>query len=155
MTQNFKFDMKNLTNFYLSTQKFQKLNRLLLKKVYHAWAKKVQRTYVSWHWRVMQNLKKNWLMVWKITWVIWGIITRALESLKIEVGSFYPKQKMYKLNIYKGTVYHGNKQWCKIWREIDLSFWNWHHNLPDFDPINQMSQKWAPSWAFKQSTRLI
>ena len=27
--------------------------------------KKVERSYFSWHWRVMQDLKKNWLVVWK------------------------------------------------------------------------------------------
>ena len=37
----------------------------LLCKVYNVWPKKVQRSYISWHWRVMQNLKKNWLVVWK------------------------------------------------------------------------------------------
>ena len=32
---------------------------LLLKKVYNVWAKKVLRVYVSWLWRMMQNLKRN------------------------------------------------------------------------------------------------
>ena len=40
-------------------------------KVYNVGPKKVQRTYVSLHWRVMQNLKKTWLVVWKTTWGIW------------------------------------------------------------------------------------
>ena len=55
--------------------------------------KKVQRSYLSWHWRVMQNLKKNWLVVWKMTWGIWQIFTRAIESVKIGtlMGSFCPK----------------------------------------------------------------
>ena len=68
-------------------------NWLLLNKVYNVWAKKLQRSYVSWNWRVMQNLKKNWLVVRKMTWGIWQIFTRALESLKIgtSMGSFYPK----------------------------------------------------------------
>ena len=35
-------------------------HRLLLYKVYKISAKKVQRSYVSWPWRLMQNLKKNW-----------------------------------------------------------------------------------------------
>ena len=54
----------------------------LLCKVYNVWPKKVQRSYLSWHWRVMQNLKKNWLVVWKMTWGIWQIFTRAFENLK-------------------------------------------------------------------------
>ena len=53
----------------------------------------------------MQNLRKNWLVVWKVTWGIWEIPTRALESLKIWtlMGSFYPKKKIYELKIYRGV----------------------------------------------------
>ena len=59
------------TNVALKSAKFQSFNcsgeispnlffnRLLLLKVYKISAKKVQRSYVSWCWRVMQNLKKN------------------------------------------------------------------------------------------------
>ena len=31
------------------------------------WAKQFQMSYASRHWRVMQCLKKNWLVVWKMT----------------------------------------------------------------------------------------
>ena len=41
-----------------------------------------QRSYASWHWRMMQNLKRNWFVISKLTWGIWLILTRALESLK-------------------------------------------------------------------------
>ena len=34
-------------------------DRLLLLKVYKISAKKLQRSYVSWYWKKMQNLKKN------------------------------------------------------------------------------------------------
>ena len=44
--------------------------RLLLSKLYIVWAKKVQRSYLSWQWRAMQNLKKNRLFAWKMTWGI-------------------------------------------------------------------------------------
>ena len=54
---------------------------LLLCKVFNVWPKKVQRSYLSWRWRVMQNLKKHWF-VEKMTG-IWQIFTRALKSLKI------------------------------------------------------------------------
>ena len=56
---------------------------LLLSKLCIVWAKKVQRSYLSWHWRVMQNLKKKCLVAWKMTWGILQIFTRALESVKI------------------------------------------------------------------------
>ena len=38
--------------------------------------------YLSWQWRVAQNLKRNWLVISKLTWGIWRILTQALESLK-------------------------------------------------------------------------
>ena len=65
----------------------------LLYKVYNVWPKKVQRSYISWNWRVMQNLKKNWLVVWKMTWGIWQSFIRTLESVKIGIfmWSFCPR----------------------------------------------------------------
>ena len=50
----FKTDRRNLTNFDPSTQKLKYLHLkwLRLNKVC-VWAEKVQRSYVSWHWRLM------------------------------------------------------------------------------------------------------
>ena len=44
--------------------------------------KKVQKSYLSWHWRVMQSSKKNWLVVSNMTGGIWWIFTQPLKSLK-------------------------------------------------------------------------
>ena len=83
---------RNLVNFDLSTKSLKNVHFhwFLLCKVFNVWPTKVQRSYLPWHWRVMQNLNKNWLVVWKMTWVIWQIFNRALESLKIGtlMGSF-------------------------------------------------------------------
>ena len=49
--------------------------------------------------------------------------TRILKIGNLR-GSFYPKQKMYEPNIYRGVVYHGNEKLCKILRGIDFSFQN-------------------------------
>ena len=92
----FKIDMRNLTNFdpeHLKVSKIFPFNGLFLSKVYIVWPKKVQRSYLSWHWRVIQNFKKNGLVVWKMTWGIWQVFTRALESVKIVtlMGFFCPK----------------------------------------------------------------
>ena len=80
----FKKD-KNMVKFDPSTQKST--------KVFNIWLRKVQMSYLSLNWRVMQNVKKNWLAAWNMTWGIWQIFTRALESLKIGIlmGSFKPK----------------------------------------------------------------
>ena len=69
--------LKSLKDFHF--------NGLLLSKLCIVWAKKVQRSYLSWHWRVMQNLKKNWLVAWKMAWGILQIFTRALESVEIGI----------------------------------------------------------------------
>ena len=54
----------------------------------------------------MQNLKKNWFVVWKMTQGIWQIFLRTFESVKIDtfMGSFCPKQKMNELKIYREVM---------------------------------------------------
>ena len=53
-----KNDIRNFGAFWLNTQKSQHLhfNGHLLTKVYNVWAKKVLKSYVSCHWRVVQYL---------------------------------------------------------------------------------------------------
>ena len=77
--------LENLKNLHF--------NGLPLTKVYNVWPKKVQGSYVWWHWILMQNLKENWLLLSKMTWGIWEVFTRGLESLKIGIlmGFFYLK----------------------------------------------------------------
>ena len=65
LTCHFKIDMRNLMNFDPSTWNFR-FNELLLSKVYIVWAKKVQRSYLSWNWRGIQNLERNRLAVSKL-----------------------------------------------------------------------------------------
>ena len=69
------------------------------------------------------TLKKNWLMVSKMTWWIWWIFTRALRNLKIFtfMGFFCPKCIMFELKKYRGVKFDDNEEWCKIWR-IKLTF---------------------------------
>ena len=52
----FKNGMMNWVDFHYSTL------GLFLSKAYNVSAKKIQRNYVSWHWKVMQNLKEHWLV---------------------------------------------------------------------------------------------
>ena len=56
-------------------------DRLLLLKVYKISAKNVHRSYVSWHWRVMQNLREKRFVDSKMT-RIWWILIRVLKILK-------------------------------------------------------------------------
>ena len=110
----------------------QNLHLFLLSKVFNVWPKKVQRSCLSWQWRVIQNLKKNWLAIWKMTWGIW----QSTWSIKIGtlMGSFNPKWKNYELKIYRGVICHENEEWYKIWRGTDLPFQNWHAEFNEFWP---------------------
>ena len=39
---------------------------------------------------------------------------------------------------------HGNEEWCKIWRGIDLSFQNWHGEFDEFWPEHLKISKIFP-----------
>ena len=71
---------------------------LLLTKVYNVWTKKVQRSYVWWHWKLMQNLKENWLVLSKMTWRIWQIFVHRLKN-----SDFILESKMVELNKSKNS----------------------------------------------------
>ena len=78
-----KNDLRNLAIFHQST-KSQNWNfdDILLFKVKNVWVQNLQGSYLSWQWRMMQNLKRNWLVSSKLTWGVWRILARALENLK-------------------------------------------------------------------------
>ena len=68
-TSGFKNYLRNLANFHQNTWKCQNwyFHGILLSKVENVWAKNLQRSYVEWHWRMMKNLKRIWLVVSKLT----------------------------------------------------------------------------------------
>ena len=80
-----------------------------LSKAYKVLDEKVQ-SYVSWHWRLIKSLKKNWLLVPKMTWGISWILMRAVTSLKIctLMGLFCPKHIKY-----KRFMSHNTEEWFK------------------------------------------
>ena len=102
---------------------------LLAWKVCTVWSKNVQRSYLSWHKRVMQNLKKNWLVVWKITWGIWQIFTRALESwdskLELLWGAFIPNRKCMSLKFIGELCLMKMKKDAKFEKELTSSKLTW------------------------------
>ena len=120
-------------------------NWLLVTKVYNVWATKVQRSYLSWHWRVMQNLKKNWLVVWKMTWEIWHIFTWAIESVKIEtlIGYFCPKYKSMTLKLTEELHIMTMKNNAKFEVELNCHFKTDMRNLMNFDSSTSKSKKFA------------
>ena len=94
LTCGLENDMSNLANFHQNTLKCQNwyFHGILLSKIENAWATNLQRSYNQWHWRMIKNAKRNWLVVSKLTQGIWWILTWELESLKIYtlLGCFWP-----------------------------------------------------------------
>ena len=66
---------------------------LFFSKAYEVWAKKIQWSYLSWHWTVMQNLNKPWPCGFKNgmrNWVNFHYSTQKSEKLYID-GLFLSK----------------------------------------------------------------
>ena len=124
-------------------------NWLLVTKVYIVWATKVQRSYLSWHWGVMQILKKDWPVVWKKTWEIWQIFTRALESVKIgtlishQIGTFVPSRKGMTLKFTEELCVMTMTNNAKFEEELTFHFKTDMRNLTNFDSSTRKSKKIA------------
>ena len=91
----------------------------------------------------MQNLKEDWLVLWKMTRNLASFHQSTFEKCKIGslMESFYPTYEMHELEIYRGVMCHENEEWCKMWREIDLSFQNWHEEFDEFWPEHSKISK--------------
>ena len=116
---------------------------------------------------VIFDCNQDWYKVWRntglcfqnLTWVIWQIFTRAIGSLQIGtlIASFCLKLKIYELLLDRGVMCHGNEEWCKIWREIDLSVQNWHeewgtcafiNGWGEFSKLSPKHVRKSKNWGF-------
>ena len=114
---------------------------------------------MSWKWRMMQNLKRNWLVISKLAWGIWWILTRALESLKNFHFNLLLMSKVYIVWAKKvqRVIFHETEEGCKIWGGIDLPFKNWYKEFDKFWPERSKVSKiftllgslWAKSILFE------
>ena len=119
-------------------------DRLLLLKLYKIPAKKVQKSDVSWSWRVMQNLKIVWFVVSKMT-RIWWILTRVLESLKIStlIGSFCAKYLMFDLKkVQRSQYFMTLKRDAKFKEKLTCGLESDMRNLANFYQSTQKCQNW-------------
>ena len=117
--------LENLKNF--------QFNALLLSKVFIVWGKKVQSSYLSWHWRMIQNLVRNQL---------------SFQNYHEEFDKFWPEHSyiLFELKKYRGVIFHGTEEWCKIRRKTDLWFEKWHEKFGKFSPERLKVSKLVPWW---------
>ena len=119
-----------------------------MEQVYIVWGKKVQKSYLSWHRRVMQNLKRNWLVVQNWHKEFDKFWPEHLEVSKIctLMGSFRPKYIIFELKKYRGVIFHDTEEWCKIWRKTDLLFEKWQEEFGKFSPEHSKVPKLRLWW---------
>ena len=93
---------------------------LFLSKVYEVWAKKIQKSYLLWHWIVMQNLNKAWPFGFK--YCIINLLNFPWSTLKscTMMGSFCQKHIMFPQEHFRGIISHDTEGWCRIQRKTDL-----------------------------------
>ena len=69
----------------------------------------------------MQSLKKNWLLVPKMTWGIWWILMRVVASLEICTLMYYFCLK-FQSKKYRRIISHDTDKRSKLWRKTYFSF---------------------------------
>ena len=67
---------------HMKVSKFGLLLGPFIQSRKNVWAWNLQGCYVLWKWRIIQNLKRNWLVYSILKWGIWQILTEALKKLK-------------------------------------------------------------------------
>ena len=149
LTCAFKNDMRNLANFHQSTWKSQNwdFDGILLSKVENAWAWDFLGSYVSWEWRMVQKLKRNWFLSSKLIWAIWRILIQDLKILKNLYFNGLPMTKVY--NVWPKKV-QGSYIW---WNGIliqnlkkNYCFQKWHKEfakcLPEHLEVSKFELWW-------------
>ena len=108
LTCGFKYDVRNLVNFHPTTQKSKNFTPMgYLCPKYEVWAKKIQSSYLSWHWTMMQNLRNPDLVVSKMAWGIgWTFVIREPKSLKVVRwwALFFPKHILFQLETFREII---------------------------------------------------
>ena len=114
----FKYDMRNFVNFHPTIQKSKNFTLMgyFCPKYMRFELKKIQRSYLSWQWTVMQNLNNPDLAVSKMAWGIGWTFTGAPKSLKncTLMSCFCPKHIMFQLENVSGIMCHNTEGCCKI-----------------------------------------
>ena len=128
---------QNLTQA-LEKSYFFFFNWLLETKVYIVLATKVQRSFLSWDWGVMQILKKDWPVVWKKT--------RNLANFyKVQNWDFdgilLPKVEKMTLKFTEELCVMTMKNNTKFEEELTFHFKTDMRNLSNFDLTTRKSKK--------------
>ena len=118
-------------------------NWLLVTKVCIVWATKVQRRYLSWHWRDMQILKTKWLAVKKRLQKFGKLSPEHLKVSKLGLwwDPFVQSRKDMTLTLTEELCVMTIKNNAKFEEELTWYFKTDMRNLTNFDLSTQKSKK--------------
>ena len=149
LTCLFKTDVRNLTNLARALESPKKLcfNGLLVTKIYNVWAETVQRSHLSWHWRVMQNLKKKQADLWFEKWhKIFGKFSPEhlkMSNLGLWQNLFVQSRKCTSLKFIEEVCLVTMKNDAKFEEELTCHLKIGMRNLTNFDSNIRRSKKFA------------
>ena len=160
LKRNWLVDLKLTWTSQILTRALESLknlcfNWLLVAKVYIVWTAKVQTSYFSRHWRDMQILKKNWLVLWFEKRIEkFGILSP--ENLKVsKLGvwwdPFVQSRKGMTLKFSEELCVMAMKNNAKFEEELTCHFKTDMRNLMNFDSSIQKSKIFTLIGSFDQS----
>ena len=95
----------------------------------------LQKSYLLWHWRATQSLKKNWLVISIMTWRIWWTFIQPLKSPKISlrwaifvqcIWVWARKHKRSYLSWHGAVMQNLNKPWPCGFKNGIINWVNFH-----------------------------
>ena len=95
---------------------------------------------------MMRNLKRNGLFQnWHKEFDEFWLENFKVSKIYPLMGCFWPKDIMFELKNYRGTIFHDTRVWCKIWRKAHLWFEKWHEEFGNFSPEHTKFSKFGLS----------
>ena len=136
LTCGLENNMRNLANFHQSTEslKIRTLMGFFCPKL-NIYELKIYRGVMCYdneewckNWRGTDFSVQNWHEEFDEFW------SKHSKTSKIctLVGSCWSKYIMFELKNYRGVIFDGTEDWCKIWSKTDLCFLKWHEEFVKF-----------------------
>ena len=121
-------------------------NWLLVTKVYNAWAANVQRSYLSWHWRVNANFEKKtdlWFEKWHEKFGKFSPEHLKVSKLGLWWDPFVQIRKGITSTFTEELCVTAMKNHAKFKEELTCHFKSDMRNLTNFDSSTRKSKKIA------------
>ena len=127
---SFIYDIRNLANFHLTLKSLKiSLRWSLFVQSIKVSGKKIKRSYLLWHWMVIQNLNRPWPCGFKTGMrnsVNFHQSTQKIWKFLIW-WTLFDRSVMLQLENFRGIKCHDTESWCKIqvktWFEKWLGIW--------------------------------